>query len=83
MHVKGMELPASDPRASLAAALSYAVSTRGGDHLRAGFCKVETRWTPAEAERLVGTPSAIDRVTVDGKAALVRWEKTSQLWRTR
>jgi aldehyde:ferredoxin oxidoreductase len=75
MHVKGMELPASDPRGSLAAALSYAVSSRGGDHLRAGFVKVAKKWRPEEALRLVGTAEAVDPDTSAGKAALVCWEE--------
>ncbi|WP_272699402.1 aldehyde ferredoxin oxidoreductase family protein [Desulfovibrio sp. Fe33] len=33
-HVKGLELPAYDPRASKAMALAYATSDRGGCHLR-------------------------------------------------
>lgn len=75
MQVKGMELPASDPRGSPAAALSYAVSSRGADHLRAGFVKVEKKWKAADAERFAGTPDAIDPATPDGKAALVAWEE--------
>ena len=75
MHVKGMELPASDPRGSLAAALSYAVSSRGGDHLRAGFVKVAKKWRPEDALRLVGTADAVDAANPAGKAALVRWEE--------
>ncbi len=75
MHVKGMELPASDPRGSPAAALSYAVSSRGADHLRAGFVKAEKRWKPADALRIVGTPAAVDPTTPAGKAALVAWEE--------
>jgi aldehyde:ferredoxin oxidoreductase len=75
MHVKGMELPASDPRGSLAAALSYAVSSRGGDHLRAGFVKMAKKWKPEDALRLVGTAEAVDGSTPAGKAALVCWEE--------
>ena len=35
MHVKGLELPAYDPRGSTGMALAYATSDRGGCHLRA------------------------------------------------
>jgi aldehyde:ferredoxin oxidoreductase len=35
MHVKGLELPAYDPRVSTGMALAYATSDRGGCHLRA------------------------------------------------
>jgi len=34
MHVKGLELPAYDPRGSTGMALAYATSDRGGCHLR-------------------------------------------------
>lgn len=34
MHVKGLELPAYDPRAAYAMGLAYATSDRGGCHLR-------------------------------------------------
>lgn len=34
MHVKGMELPAYDPRGSFGMGLAYATSDRGGCHLR-------------------------------------------------
>jgi aldehyde:ferredoxin oxidoreductase len=37
MHVKGLEIPAYDPRSMPGLALSYAVSPRGGDHGKAGF----------------------------------------------
>jgi len=34
IHVKGMDLPAYDPRGSIGMALSYAISNRGACHLR-------------------------------------------------
>jgi len=37
MVVKGMELPAYDPRASLLQSLGYATSPRGGCHLKGGY----------------------------------------------
>jgi len=37
MVVKGMELPAYDPRATWTQALSYMISSRGGCHLQAGY----------------------------------------------
>jgi len=37
MVVKGLELPAYDPRASLLQALGYATSSRGGCHLKGGY----------------------------------------------
>jgi aldehyde:ferredoxin oxidoreductase len=59
MHVKGLELPAYDPRAGFGTALTYAVTPRGGCHRRA--------WPPAK-EVLGGVPP----YTVVGKAAMVK-----------
>jgi aldehyde:ferredoxin oxidoreductase len=58
MHVKGLELPAYDPRGSTGFALAYATSERGACHLRA--------WTLDE--ELAGE---VDRLGYEGKAALV------------
>jgi aldehyde:ferredoxin oxidoreductase len=35
LHIKGLELPAYDPRGVVGMALAYATADRGGDHLRA------------------------------------------------
>jgi len=35
LHVKGLEIPAYDPRGVVGMALAYATADRGGDHLRA------------------------------------------------
>ncbi len=59
MHVKGMELPAYDPRAAFGAALTYAVTPRGACHRRA--------WPPAR-EVLGDVPP----YTTDGKASIVK-----------
>jgi aldehyde:ferredoxin oxidoreductase len=59
MHVKGLELPAYDPRAEFGAGLVYAVTARGGCHRRA--------WPP-RVTRLSGQPPD----TVVGKAAIVK-----------
>lgn len=40
MHVKGLELPAYEPRAAVGQGLGYAVSNRGGCHLNAGYLAV-------------------------------------------
>jgi len=37
MHVKGLELPAYEPRAAVGQGLGYAVANRGGCHLNAGY----------------------------------------------
>ncbi len=59
MHVKGLELPAYDPRGSIGMALSYATSDRGGCHMRG--------WTVGE--EVFGT---LDPFSPDGKAQLVK-----------
>lgn len=59
MHIKGMELPAYDPRAAFGAYLSYAVTPRGGCHRRC--------WPP-KYEVLGNVPP----FTWENKASLVR-----------
>jgi aldehyde:ferredoxin oxidoreductase len=51
MHVKGLELPAYDPRGAKAQGLSYAVSNRGACHLRAYMIKYEIFGTPFKVDR--------------------------------
>jgi len=66
IHVKGMELPAYDPRAVVGMALAYATSDRGGCHMRA--------WTvAAELE---------NRFEFKGKAELVKYlqDRNAALW---
>ena len=62
MSVKGLELPAYDPRGSYGIALAYATSTRGGCHLRA---------YPISQE-VLRKPVAVDRFSFDGKARLIK-----------
>ncbi len=59
MHSKGLELPAYDPRAGWGAAITYAVTPRGGCHRRA--------WPPLR-EVLGG----VEPFTTEGKAQMVR-----------
>lgn len=62
MSVKGMELPAHDPRGAYGMALAYAVSTRGGCHLRA---------YPVSHE-ILRKPVATDRFSFSGKARIIK-----------
>jgi aldehyde:ferredoxin oxidoreductase len=62
MSVKGLELPAYDPRGSYGIALAYATSTRGGCHLRA---------YPISQE-ILRKPIAVDRFSFDGKARMIK-----------
>ena len=61
MQVKGMELPAYDPRGAQGMALSYATSNRGGCHMRAYMI----------APEILGHPVFLDRFSTAGKAELV------------
>ncbi|OYT65354.1 aldehyde ferredoxin oxidoreductase [Candidatus Bathyarchaeota archaeon ex4484_205] len=60
MQVKGMELPAYDPRASQGMGLAYATSNRGACHLRAYLIGVE----------ILGIPKRVDRTLSAFKAGL-------------
>lgn len=62
MSVKGLELPAYDPRGAYGMALAYATSNRGGCHLRA---------YPISHE-ILRKPVATDRFTFEGKARIIR-----------
>ena len=61
-HVKGLELPAYDPRGAKGMALAYATSNRGGCHLRAYVVMSE----------ILGVPRYIDPLSYEGKAELVK-----------
>ena len=65
MSVKGLELPAYDPRGSYGMSLAYALSTRGGCHLRA---------YPISHE-ILRKPVATNRFTYSGKARIIKIEE--------
>ena len=62
ISVKGLELPAYDPRGAYGMALAYITSTRGGCHLRA---------YPISHE-ILRKPVATDRFTFSGKARIIK-----------
>ncbi|HZD60645.1 MAG TPA: aldehyde ferredoxin oxidoreductase family protein [Anaerolineae bacterium] len=62
MSVKGLELPAYDPRGAYGMALAYATSSRGGCHLRA---------YPI-ANEILRKPVATDRFSFSGKARIIK-----------
>jgi aldehyde:ferredoxin oxidoreductase len=62
MSVKGLELPAYDPRGAYGMALAYATSTRGGCHLRA---------YPVSHE-ILRRPVVTDRLSFSGKARIIK-----------
>jgi aldehyde:ferredoxin oxidoreductase len=62
IHVKGLELPGYDPRGMKGQGITYAVSDRGGCHLRSNTLRTE----------LIGIPREYDRYAYDEKAKMVR-----------
>ncbi len=62
MHVKGLELPAYDPRGSTGMSLAYATSDRGGCHLRS--------WPIGQ--ELLDTEERLDPFSNELKAELVK-----------
>ena len=77
IHVKGQDPALSDPRSAKAWGLGYAVSSRGGDHLRA-LPSLETYFTPEEAKKMFGTSEAVKRTGVKGKGRLINWAENQR-----
>ncbi|MCG8403457.1 MAG: aldehyde ferredoxin oxidoreductase [Firmicutes bacterium] len=69
--VKGLSMTYMDPRGFKACGLGYAVSSRGADY---GFvyARPEYSCTPEQARVAYGTAKAADRLSEEGKAAMVR-----------
>ncbi|MEM1550724.1 MAG: aldehyde ferredoxin oxidoreductase family protein, partial [Candidatus Bathyarchaeia archaeon] len=65
MSVKGLELPAYDPRAIKGIGLDYATANRGGCHVTGYTISAE----------ILGIPEKIDPLTTEGKA---KWTKLFQ-----
>jgi aldehyde:ferredoxin oxidoreductase len=61
MSVKGLEMPAYDPRGLQGQGLLYATSNRGGCHMRGNMIGLE----------VLGLPKLIDRFQVQGKSSYV------------
>jgi len=69
-HVKGLDMICGDPRGIKAFGLTYAIASRGGDHLRAEpFFELTERYD--EAERRWGIREIANRLSNNGKAVLV------------
>jgi len=73
-HVKGLDMICGDPRGLKAYGLTYAIASRGADHLRAEpFFELTQRYD--EAEKRFGTREAANRLSEEGKAALVEYSE--------
>ncbi len=69
-HVKGLDMICGDPRGIKAFGLTYAIASRGADHLRAEpFFELTERYD--EAEKRCGVRDIADRLSDNGKAILV------------
>jgi aldehyde:ferredoxin oxidoreductase len=73
-HVKGLEMICGDPRGLKAYGLTYAVATRGADHLHAEPY-FELTGDKAGAKERFGYEEASDRLAWKGKAELVHWSE--------
>ncbi len=73
-HSKGLDPAATDARAAVAWGLGYAVSSRGGDHLRA-LPTADTFFSKDEALVMFGSEEAVDPRGVKGKGRLVKWSE--------
>ncbi len=74
MHVKGLDIICGDPRGIKAYGLTYAIASRGADHLRAEpYFELTNR--KLEAKKRFGTEKAADRLEEEGKAALVSYSE--------
>ncbi len=70
LHVKGLDVICGDPRGMKAFGLTYAIASRGADHLRAEpFFELTERYD--EAEKRWGIRDIANRLSNSGKAVLV------------
>jgi aldehyde:ferredoxin oxidoreductase len=75
IHVKGGEMTAGDPRGMPVRAVSYATSTRGGDHLRSNPY-IEEISTPEETLKWFGSEEAADlKHGVKGKGRMLKFSE--------
>jgi len=77
-HVKGLDMICGDPRGIKAFGLTYAIASRGGDHLRAEpFFELTERYD--EAEKRFGIRDVANRLSDKGKAVLVEYTERQAL----
>ncbi len=78
LQVKGLDVICGDPRGIKAFGLTYAIASRGADHLRAEpFFELTERYE--ESEKRFGTRHAADRLSDKGKAVLVEYTERQAL----
>lgn len=70
-HVKGLEMPAFDPRGLKGLGFGFAMASRGADFNNT-YTLPESRWSPERAETELGVHEASDRLTLAGKDVLLK-----------
>ena len=70
-HVKGLELAAYHPGSIMGTALGYAISSRGGDYSNV-YSSLEHRWSEEQADREIGSRTAVDIRAHTGKGKLIK-----------
>ena len=74
MHVKGLELPAHEPRATAGLALGYATGSIGAAHMEASGSQNLENWLEIDNPKTspeLGFPVALTRFASEGKGAIV------------
>ncbi len=73
IHVKGLELPAYDPRGAKAHGLNYVTLNIGADHC-AGYAGQEIFGAPFKGK-------AVDRFAIEGKGEITKWNQDDRaIW---
>ena len=74
MHVKGLELPAHEPRATAGLALGYATGSIGAAHMEASGSQNLENWLEVDNPRAapeLGFDTCLNRFDTEGKGAIV------------
>lgn len=75
MHVKGLELPAYEPRRAVGQGLAYAIANRGGCHLNGGFMvileglglNVDSQTPKSKADYVAFFQSVLETISASGQ----------------
>ena len=73
--IKGIDTIACDPRVAKGFGFTYAISSRGSDHLRTHVVFEMIRMPPEIGKELFGSEGACDMMSFDGKVELVLWHE--------
>ena len=73
--IKGIDTIACDPRVAKGFGFTYAISSRGSDHLRTHVVFEMIRMPPEIGKELFGSEGACNLMSYDGKVNLVLWHE--------